>query len=243
MPDPFLVIATQNPIEYEGTFAPRGAARPLHDPPPARLPAADRGDRSSMSRSGRTRSRSWRRSSRPKSCARCRPTSARSTSTRRCPTTSSAWSTGRGPIRTCTRRLAARLDRAVPRRPCARRAARPRLRDPRRHQGARRARAGPPAHHQDELVDPRRQAAQVIRELLEATAVDGVRPTGVGGPREIRSTSGAGRARASASSHRRPSGSVAGPTPPAPRHRRRSSSPRFRPASRSSSTCCTPRSS
>ena len=36
------------------------------------------------------------------------------------------------------------------------------------------------------------QAGQVIRELLEATAIDGVRPTGVGGPREIRSTSGAG---------------------------------------------------
>ena len=30
LPDPFLVIATQNPIEYEGTYPPaRGAARPL----------------------------------------------------------------------------------------------------------------------------------------------------------------------------------------------------------------------
>jgi MoxR-like ATPase len=36
------------------------------------------------------------------------------------------------------------------------------------------------------------QAGQVIRELLESTAVDGIRPTGVGGPREIRSATGAG---------------------------------------------------
>jgi MoxR-like ATPase len=35
------------------------------------------------------------------------------------------------------------------------------------------------------------QAGQVIRELLESTAVDGIRPTGVGGPREIRSAAGA----------------------------------------------------
>ena len=35
------------------------------------------------------------------------------------------------------------------------------------------------------------QAGQVIRELLESTAVDGIRPTGVGGPREIRSATGA----------------------------------------------------
>jgi len=35
------------------------------------------------------------------------------------------------------------------------------------------------------------QAGQVIRELLESTAVDGIRPTGVGGPREIRTAAGA----------------------------------------------------
>jgi MoxR-like ATPase len=35
------------------------------------------------------------------------------------------------------------------------------------------------------------QAAQVIRELLDATPIDGIRPTGVGGPRELRAASGA----------------------------------------------------
>src|SRR5919112_939580 len=35
------------------------------------------------------------------------------------------------------------------------------------------------------------QAGQVIRELLDATAIDGIRPTGVGGPRELRTPSGA----------------------------------------------------
>ena len=53
-------------------------------------------------------------------------------------------------------RVAARLDRALPGRPGAGRPARPRLRDPGRHQGARRARPGPSPDHQDQLVDPRR---------------------------------------------------------------------------------------
>ena len=35
------------------------------------------------------------------------------------------------------------------------------------------------------------QAGQVIRELLDATPIDGIRPTGVGGPRELRPASGA----------------------------------------------------
>jgi len=33
------------------------------------------------------------------------------------------------------------------------------------------------------------QAGQVVRELLESTAIDGVRPTGAGGPTELRPTS------------------------------------------------------
>ena len=42
--DPFMVMATQNPIEYEGTYPlPGGAARPLHDADRDRLPAAGRG--------------------------------------------------------------------------------------------------------------------------------------------------------------------------------------------------------
>ena len=31
----------------------------------------------------------------------------------------------------------------------------------------------------------------VCRELLDATPIDGIRPTGVGGPRELRAASGA----------------------------------------------------
>ena len=38
-PDPFLVLATQNPIETEGTYAlPGGAGRPVHDEGAGRLP-------------------------------------------------------------------------------------------------------------------------------------------------------------------------------------------------------------
>ena len=46
VPDPFLVLATQNPIETEGTYAlPGGAGRPIHDEGPRRLPERDRGVR------------------------------------------------------------------------------------------------------------------------------------------------------------------------------------------------------
>ena len=46
MPDPFLVIATQNPIEYEGTFAlPEAQLDRFMLRLAPRLPAADRGDR------------------------------------------------------------------------------------------------------------------------------------------------------------------------------------------------------
>ena len=45
LPAPFMVIATQNPIEYEGTFPlPGGAARPVHAAAAHGLPRADRGD-------------------------------------------------------------------------------------------------------------------------------------------------------------------------------------------------------
>ena len=45
-PDPFLVMATQNPIESEGTYAaPRGAGRPVHAQGPHRVPHAARGVR------------------------------------------------------------------------------------------------------------------------------------------------------------------------------------------------------
>jgi len=46
LPEPFLVMATQNPIEYEGTFPlSRGAARPVLHAHSAGLPDGARGDR------------------------------------------------------------------------------------------------------------------------------------------------------------------------------------------------------
>ncbi len=40
------------------------------------------------------------------------------------------------------------------------------------------------------------QAGQVVRELLETTSIEGIRPTGAGGPTGLRSTTGAiGRSR------------------------------------------------
>ena len=46
VPDPFLVLATQNPIETEGTYAlPGGPGRPIHDEGRRRLPERDRGVR------------------------------------------------------------------------------------------------------------------------------------------------------------------------------------------------------
>ena len=90
------------------------------------------------------------------------------------------------PPRRLPRRLAARLDRPVPRRPGARRPARPRLRDPRRRQGPRRVGPGPPADHQDELVDPRRPARPGRRASCSRRPRSRAsRPTGAGGSRAI----------------------------------------------------------
>jgi MoxR-like ATPase len=71
MPDPFLVIATQNPIEYEGTVRPPGGpARPVHAPDPPRLPAAARGGRDPRRAEAAAPARRARRSSaRSTSCA------------------------------------------------------------------------------------------------------------------------------------------------------------------------------
>ena len=92
MPDPFMVIGTQNPIEYEGTFAlpeaqldrfmlrlQLGYPQPMEE-----VLILDEQKRAHRSR----RSRKWPR---PKSCVRCRKVCARSTSTHRSATTSSAW--------------------------------------------------------------------------------------------------------------------------------------------------------
>ena len=104
MPDPFLVIATQNPIEYEGTFAlPEaqldrfmlrirlGYPQPVEevvilDEQKRQHPIDDLEEVVLASRS----------------CRRCSARSARSTSTRPSPTTSSGWSTARATTATST---------------------------------------------------------------------------------------------------------------------------------------------
>ena len=159
MPDPFLVIATQNPIEYEGTFAlPEAQLDRFMLRLRLGYPAAARGDRHPRRAEAHPSARGPRGGPAPsRSCARCRRRSARSTSTRRVADYIVRLVNAHPqPPRRLPRRLAARLDRAVPRRPGVGRPARPRLRHPRRRQGARRARPRPPADHQDELVDPRR---------------------------------------------------------------------------------------
>ena len=225
MPDPFLVIATQNPIEYEGTFAlPEaqldrfmlrirlGYPQPIEEvvildeqkrPHPLEELEVVCSVEELQGMQDAVREiyvDSTRRGvHRPPGQRHARPP-------RRLP-----------------RRLAPRLDRAVPRRPGPGRPARPRLRDPRRHQGARRAGPRPPADHQDQPSIHDVQPAQVIRELLDGDAdrrhppdrrlgaVRGVQPTATRHARP-RASIDPGR--------RRPTGDDA--SAPAPAHRRRS---------------------
>ncbi len=158
MPDPFLVIATQNPIEYEGTFAlPEAQLDRFMLRIRLGYPAAARGDRHPRRAEADPPARRARGG--PRGRGPARPAGRGPRDLRRLDRVR-LHRPGRQrhaePPRRLPRRLAARVDRAVPRRPGARRAARPRLRHPRRHQGARRAGPGPPPDHQDELVDPRR---------------------------------------------------------------------------------------
>ena len=91
MPDPFLVIATQNPIEYEGTFALPEAQldrfmlrlRMGYPTPTEEIVILDEQKRDPSARRPRGGP------ARSTSCARCRPPSARSTSTRAVASTSS----------------------------------------------------------------------------------------------------------------------------------------------------------
>ena len=112
MPDPFLVIATQNPIEYEGTFAlPEAQLDRFMLRIRMGYPAADRRDRHPRrAEADPPARRSRARSSGSTSCARCRRRSARSTSNRRSATTSSGWSTAPAttPTSTSAPRRAAR---------------------------------------------------------------------------------------------------------------------------------------
>ena len=76
LPDPFLVMATQNPIESEGTYpAAGGAGRPVHAQGADRLSDAHRGVRDRRAHGGRARTRRGGRST-PSSWPGCsgRPT-------------------------------------------------------------------------------------------------------------------------------------------------------------------------
>ena len=161
----------------------RGPARPVHAPPPARLPAADRGDRHPRRAEADPPARGARGG--PDGRGPARDAGGRPRDLRRLDRVRLHRPAGQRhpqPSRRLPRRVAARLDRAVPRRPGAGRPARARLRHPRRHQGAGRARPGPSPDHQDELVDPRRPGRPGRpRAARIRPPIDGIRPTG-GGP-------------------------------------------------------------
>ena len=199
MPDPFLVIATQNPIEYEGTFALPEAQldrfmlrlRLGYPQPIEEIVILDEQKRIASAR----RPRGGPDGRRPARDADRRPRDLRRLDAVRLHRP--AGRRDAEPPRRLPRRLAARVDRAVSRRSGAGRAARSRLRHPRRHQGARGARSGPPADHQDQLVDPRRPGRdRSSANCSKSTSVEGVRPTG-GGPVELRA---AGRGSSTAAS-------------------------------------------
>ena len=189
MPDPFLVIATQNPIEYEGTFAlPEaqldrfmlrirlGYPQPLEevvilDEQKRRHPLEELEVVCSVDE------------------LRGMQNAIRDIYVD--PTVADYIVRLVGgdpePPRRLPRRVAARLDRPLPGRPGPGRAARPRLRDPRRHQGARRAGPRPSPDHQDELVDPRRPVGQRRPRAarLDRRSTASGRRGGPNGPRAI----------------------------------------------------------
>ena len=185
MPDPFLVIATQNPIEYEGTFALPEAQldrfmlriRLGYPQPIEEIVILDEQKRTPPARGARGgphRRRAARDAGR-------RPRDLRRLDASR--TTSSGSSTRRGTIPTST---------SAPRR-----AARSRSTAPARRWPALlgrdyvipddiKALAEPALAHRliiktsSSIHDV--QAGQVVRELLESTSIEGIRPTGAGGP-------------------------------------------------------------
>ena len=185
MPEPFLVIATQNPIEYEGTFAlPEaqldrfmlrirlGYPSPADEQtildeqkitPPARRPAG-----------GPRRGRAARAAGRgPRDLRRSQRGRLHRPAGQRHP----------HPPRRVPRRIAARIAGAVSHWPGPRRPRRPRLRDPGRHQDAGRGGSGPPAHHQDQLIDARHRPSPGHRGAAEHRAGGrrrggGLRPQG-----------------------------------------------------------------
>ena len=176
MPDPFLVIATQNPIEYEGTFALPEAQldrfmlriRLGYPAPLEEIVILDEQKRSHpLDELGEVVAGRG-------AAARCRPACARSTSTRRSPTTSCAWSTPRATTRTSTS-----APRRAARSPCTA----PARRSPRSHgrdyvipddiKVAGRAGAGPSADRRARAATIRDvEPGAIVRELLDAVPVE-----------------------------------------------------------------------
>ena len=158
MPDPFLVIATQNPIEYEGTFALPEAQldrfmlrlRLGYPQPIEEIVILDEQKRTHPLED-------------LEEVLTVEELREMQEAVREIYVDSSVADyivrlvgTDPQPPRRLPRRLAARFDRPVPGRPGAGGSPRPGLRHPRRHQGARRTGPCPSADHQDEFVDPRR---------------------------------------------------------------------------------------
>ena len=194
MPDPFLVIATQNPIEYEGTFALPEAQLDrfmlriqlgypalldeivILDEQKRAHPIEDLTDVCSVDEL-RDLQASVREIYVDPAVS---DYIVRLVSSTRSHPDVYLGASPRGSIA---------LYRAEP---GARRAARPRLRDPGRRQGARRAGARPPRDHQDLLVDPRHQRGARGARARRVDTDRSRRRAQTGGPREVRPSPAAG---------------------------------------------------
>ena len=173
LPDPFLLLATENPIEYEGTFPlPGGAARPLLPQDRARLPTDRRGDadrRGAASRSSASLARAGRR--RGRRSARCAMRShdrlrrsLAATLDRR------ARSRHAQPRRGGGRRFSARQPRARARRSCVGVARSSSVRRPRGHRSALRAGAACTVSCSVRRSSPRRAASAGTRPSKGSSA-------------------------------------------------------------------------
>ena len=172
MPSPFLVMATQNPIESEGTYpAARGAGRPLPVQAPRRLPDGGRGGRGGRPRDRRAgagaRAPLRGRPGAPPRCGAARVRGPRGDRLRRRARRRHA---PPGPLRAPrpraadrVRRQPARADRPDPGRPGPRAPARARARGQRGRVGPRRRRPAPPARADLRRAGRRRRARRRAR--------------------------------------------------------------------------------
>ena len=212
MPDPFLVIATQNPIEYEGTFALPEAQldrfmlrlRLGYPQPLEEIVILDEQKRDhpldELEEVASVEELRAHAGGRPRDLRRLASSRLHRPAGQRHPR----------PPRRLPRRLAARLAGALPGRPGVGRPPGARLRHPRRRQGPRRAGPGPPADHQDGAP----ASATWIRRRSSASCSTPSRSTrrAAGGPPR--------------------SGRAVRPRPSAPRHRARAATLELRPRRR-----------